>query len=106
MGRTLLPSARPPWPRALICAASRQSLLGSSIRKCTPRTLTPRCNLDIHGGEATNDSDNLPGLCSTYDDTHTEGRGKVYLRFAGGPTLGPYPYVSSPREPRNGVACH
>ncbi len=27
------------------------------------------CNLDIHG-EVTNDSDNLSGLCSTYDDSH------------------------------------
>ena len=27
-------------------------------------------------------------------------------RAVGGPILGPYPYVSSPREPRNGVACH
>jgi hypothetical protein len=76
------------------------------------RMAVPQRILDIHGEEATNDSDNLPGLCSTYDDTATEGRGKVYLRFenlpraAGGPTLGPYPYVSSPREPRNGVACY
>jgi hypothetical protein len=55
---------------------------------------------------------------TTYQDyvrptmTPTEGSGQVYLRFenlpkaAGGPTLGPYPYVSSPREPRNGVACY
>jgi hypothetical protein len=49
---------------------------------------------------------------TTYQDyvrptmTHTEGRGKVYLRFSGGSTLAPYPYVSSPREQRNGVACH
>src|SRR2546425_1660584 len=35
MGRTVLPSARPRWPRALICAASRLRLLGSFIRKCT-----------------------------------------------------------------------
>jgi hypothetical protein len=49
---------------------------------CTPRTLTPRCNLDIHGGEATNDSD-------TYQDyvqptmTHTPkggGRSTCDLR--------------------------
>src|ERR1700719_1053605 len=97
MGRTVLPSARPRWPRALICAASRPRLLGSFIRKGTPRTLAPqsatsqrqtegmrlrsRCNLDIHGEEATNDSEGLPGLCSIYDDTPTKGRRKVYLRF-------------------------
>jgi hypothetical protein len=28
------------------------------------------------------------GLCSTYDDTPTEGRGKVYLRFENLPRAG------------------
>ena len=41
-GETVLPSARPRRPPALICAASRLRLLGSFIRKCTPHTPHPK----------------------------------------------------------------